>query len=135
MLLKSMILYVTVLSVMSSAPPVKAASTGKVTRYPGFADVISVKEIVQLNTQQTPQKRCTWEQLPDRVVYDRYRQERRVTERRARRCRTEMTSRTVRRVTGYNVTLRYNGETFTRTTVLHPGKRMPVSIEVAPMLN
>lgn len=38
------------------------------------------------------------------------------------------------RVTGYNVTYRYNGEVYNTVTDYHPGERLPVQVEVRPVL-
>ncbi len=100
--------------------------------YPAYAEVLEAKKIVQQKQTRTPVKRCTWEQLPSRVRYEHRYGERRVIERRAKRCRTSYQSRTVNEVTGYDVTLRYNGETFTRRTLTHPGTRIPITVEVQP---
>ena len=113
------------------AYPATPPSSSSLGTYPSFADVVRVEEMTAMTTVRSPVKRCTWEQLPDQVEYNRYRQERRVTERHARRCRTIYESKAVRTVTGYNVTLRYNGETFTRQMSARPGPRLPVSVEVS----
>jgi len=105
----------------------------EVSSYPSFADVIKAEAITRRETTRTPVRRCTWEQLPSRVHYYPHRHERHVTERRAERCRTTHESRVVEHIVGYNVTLRYNGETFSRRTNAHPGRRMPVSVEISPV--
>lgn len=107
------------------------AGTGKIS-YPAYAEVVRADKITTREQQNTPIKRCTWEQLPSRVHYERY-GERRVVERRAKRCRTTYDTRTVERVTGYQVTLRYNGETFTRRTLTHPGRRVPITVDLEPI--
>ncbi len=113
------------------AYPATHPSSSSLGTYPSFADVVRVEEMTAMTTVRSPVKRCTWQQLPDQVEYNRYRQERRVTERRARRCHTIYESKSVRTVTGYKVTLRYNGETFTRQMSARPGPRLPVSVEVS----
>lgn len=112
---------------IGSVPDTHAAS------YPAYAEVVRAEKIVQSKQTRTPVKRCTWEQLPSRVRYEHRYGERRVIERRAKRCRTTYEHATAEHVTGYNVTLRYNGETFTRRTVTHPGTRMPISVDIQPV--
>ena len=107
------------------------------TVYPGYAEVLRVEAITQRQQQRTPVQRCTWEQLPSRVRYQPSYGHgpavRRVTERRAKRCRTVYRDNTVEQVTGYDVTLSYNGEIFTRRTLTHPGARLPVTVELTPV--
>ncbi len=60
----------------------------------------------------------------DRHDYPRYRQE--------RRCRTVTERHTEERLTGYRVTYRYQGHTFTRHMDHDPGSRIKVRINVTP---
>ena len=108
-------------------------ASARTTTYPAYAEVVRAEKIVQQTQNRTPVKRCTWEQLPSRVRFEPRYGERRVIERRAKRCRTSYESRTVEHITGYNVTLRYNGETFTRRTLTHPGTRMPITVDIEPL--
>ena len=103
-----------------------------VASYPAYADVISARKVTERESRQTPVKRCTWERLPSEVRYERY-GERHVIERRAKRCRTVYETNSVDRIVGYDVTLRYNGETFTRRMRTHPGVRLPVTVEIQPV--
>ena len=110
--------------VFAAAPP---------TAYPSFADVIASKPIYSKKTIYTPVKRCTWETLPSIERYSRNGYERRVTERRAKRCRYENKPSVRKQVIGYEVTLRYQGSEFTRTTTTKPGNRMPITVEIASL--
>ena len=108
------------------------------SQYPSFADVVHVEHIIENVRKPVAIKRCHWEQLPDQVRYERYHPERhirskRVIERRAKRCRNVTEYRTQKITKGYNVTLRYQGETFTRHMMQRPGARVPVSIEIAEL--
>jgi len=125
-LLLAALLLVTADTVRADAPHAET------TAYPAYAEVLQVRSVSQPVRSQSPVRRCTWETLPDRVSYDRRYGERRVIERRAKRCRTIYETRTSTRVTGYDVTLRYNGETFTRRMSVRPGDRVPVTIEISP---
>jgi uncharacterized protein YcfJ len=101
--------------------------------YPAYAEVVRAEKVSHLQHRRTPIKRCTWEQLPSRVT-SRYRYgEPQVVERRAKRCRTVYETRSIEQITGYDVTLRYNGEIFTRRMQVHPGVRVPVTIEITPL--
>ena len=111
-------------SAFAAAPP---------TAYPSFADVIASKPIYSQKTVYTPVKRCTWETLPPTERYSRNGYERRVTERRAKRCRYETKPSVRKQVIGYEVTLRYQGSEFTRTTTTRPGNRMPITVEIATL--
>ncbi len=111
-------------SAFAAAPP---------TSYPSFADVIASKPIYSQKTVYTPVKRCTWETLPSIERYSRNGYERRVTERRAKRCRQENRPTIRKQVIGYEVTLRYQGSVFTRTTTTKPGNRMPITVEIATL--
>ncbi len=96
--------------------------------YVGFARVVRADPIVTRHVERAPVKRCAWEYAPDRLRhYERYDSSH---TRRIKRCRTTREARVHKTITGYNVTLRYNGETFTRRTEDHPGTRMPVRVEV-----
>ena len=53
--------------------------------------------------------------------------------RRSERCSIVDDIEEVERVDGYVVTYRYQGRSFTRTTKTHPGKRVPIRIEVVPV--
>ena len=108
----------------AAAPPIT---------YPSFADVIASKPIHSQKTVYTPVKRCTWETLPSVERYSRNGYERRVTERRAKRCRQENRPVIRKQVIGYEVTLRYQGSVFTRTTTTKPGNRMPITVEIATL--
>ena len=101
--------------------------------YPAYAEVVRTEKISHLQDRRTPIKRCTWEQLPSRVTYEHRYGERRVVERRAKRCRTVYETRTIEQIPGYNVTLRYNGELFPRRMQVHPGVRVPVTVEITPL--
>lgn len=50
-----------------------------------------------------------------------------------RRCEVTWESRSVERVTGYEVSYRYAGRTFTRVVDRHPGDRMRVRVDIAPV--
>ena len=115
---------------LSTPVAVSAAQT-----YQGRAEVIAVHPLKRSKTTLVPVKQCHWQQLPQRVQHYPHRYERRVIERRAKRCRTVEQSRTVQHITGYNVTLRYQGETFTKFSRTHPGSTMPVSIAIRPLVN
>jgi uncharacterized protein YcfJ len=99
--------------------------------YASFAEVIDSKPIYAQRSVSTPVKKCVWEPLPAIEHYHRGGLERRVTERRAKRCRYETTTSPRRFVTGYEVTLLYHGSVFTRFTSKKPSKRMPITVEVA----
>lgn len=99
--------------------------------YVSYAEVINSTPIYAHRTVNKPVKRCVWEQLPPVERYHRGGLERHVTERRAKRCRYENTAAQTRFVTGYEVTLVYQGSTFTRITSKKPSKRMPITVEVA----
>ncbi|XOV82629.1 MAG: hypothetical protein ACFHXK_17435 [bacterium] len=107
-----------------------AAGSGPPSAYPSFAEVVSSKPIYTRETVYTPVKRCTWETLPALEHYSRNGYERRVTERRARRCRYVNRPSVRRQITAYEVTLRYQGTEFTRITATRPGKRMPITVEI-----
>ena len=97
--------------------------------YVGLAHVVRTEPIVARHVERVPVKRCAWEYAPERRrYYDRYEAPQ---ARRIKRCRTSEESRVRETITGYEVTLRYNGETFTRRTDTQPGARMPVQVEVA----
>ena len=107
------------------------ADTHHADAYVGFARVVRADPIVTRRVERVPVKRCAWEYTPVRRRYhDRYDTPQ---ARRIQRCRTSQESRVRETVTGYDVTLRYNGETFTRRTAAHPGARMPVQVEVVPL--
>ncbi len=113
-------------------------STFANSQYPSFAEVVGVESISQNVRKPIEVKRCRWEQLPDQVRYerfhpDRYSHTKRIIERRAKRCRTVTEYRVRKITTGYNVTLNYQGETFTRHMLQRPGSRVPVSVEVAEL--
>ncbi len=98
--------------------------------YVGFAQVVKAAPIVSRQVERTPVKRCAWEYAPvRRRYYERYEAP---STRRIRRCRTTYESRVDEQITGYDVTLRYNGEIFHRRTSDHPGNRVPLQVEVAP---
>ena len=101
--------------------------------YTGFARVVKATPIISRSVSNVPIKRCTWEALPSRTKYYPEYNERRVTERHAKRCRTSYESRSKQNITGYDVTLEYNGERFERQSDIHPGTRMSVSIDIAPL--
>ena len=101
--------------------------------YTGSARVVKATPIISRSVSNVPIKRCTWEALPSRTKYYPEYNERRVTERHAKRCRTSYESRPKQNITGYDVTLEYNGERFERQTDVHPGTRMSVSIDIAPL--
>ena len=108
--------------------PFAQAATGGTESYVGFAQVVRADPIVTRHVERVPVKRCAWEYAPvRRRHYERYDSPH---ARRIQRCRTARESRVRETVTGYDVTLRYNGETFTRRTDTHPGARMPVQVEV-----
>jgi len=109
------------------------APQARTATYPAYAEVVRAEKIVQPQQTRTPVKRCTWEQLPSRVRYEPHYGQRRVIARRAKRCRTTYESRTVAHVTGYNVTLRYNGTTFSRHMPVHPGTRVPITVDIHPL--
>ncbi|MCR9259438.1 MAG: hypothetical protein NXH95_06930 [Pseudomonadaceae bacterium] len=111
-------------STSAAAPP---------TAYPSFADVVASKPIYSQETVYTPVKRCTWETLPSIERYSRHGYERRVTQRRAKRCRQENRPVIRKQVIGYEVTLRYQGSVFTRTTATKPGSRMPITVEITTL--
>ena len=48
------------------------------------------------------------------------------------RCHTTDQTRVVEDHDGYRVTYRYNGETFTKRMTTHPGKHIPISVQVTP---
>ncbi len=48
-------------------------------------------------------------------------------------CRTVYETRTEERIDGYDVTYRYNGETFTTRMPYDPGDRIPVRVSVTPI--
>ena len=96
--------------------------------YQGYALVIKTTPIIEHTKTRVPVQRCTWEQLPSRTRYYPAYNERRVMERRLKRCRTDYKTRIIKNTVGFDVTLIYNGETFSRRTVEHPGTRLPVSI-------
>ena len=50
-----------------------------------------------------------------------------------RHCRTENHYRTERRLKGYRVTYRFKGELYTTRMKHHPGKRIPVNVEITPI--
>lgn len=50
-----------------------------------------------------------------------------------RHCRTENVYRIERRLKGYRVTYRFKGELYTTRMKHHPGKRIPVNVEVTPI--
>ena len=50
-----------------------------------------------------------------------------------RHCRIENQYRTERQLRAYRVTYRYKGELYTTRMKQHPGKRIPVSVEVSPI--
>ncbi|WP_455221041.1 glycine zipper 2TM domain-containing protein [Kaarinaea lacus] len=52
---------------------------------------------------------------------------------RRQQCRTEQRYRTEQHLKGYRVTYRYKGELYTTRTKYHPGKRIPVNVEVTPI--
>ena len=52
-----------------------------------------------------------------------------------RHCRVENRYRTERQLMGYRVKYRYKGEVFTTRMRQHPGKRIPVNVEVSPIRN
>lgn len=110
-----------------------AFAAGLPTAYPSFADVIASKPIYSQSTVYNPVRRCTWETLPSVERYSRNGYERRVIERRAKRCRYENRPQFSKQVTGYEVTLRYQGSVFTRTTATQPGNRMPITVEIAAL--
>jgi hypothetical protein len=95
--------------------------------------VVKATPIVSRSVSKVPIKHCTWETLPSRTKYYPEYNERRVTERRARRCRSSHESQVKQNIIGYHVTLEYNGERFVRQTTVHPGSRIPVSIDITPM--
>ncbi len=101
--------------------------------YQGYARVTKVTPVLSRSVTRVPVERCSWRRLPSRVRYYPQAGERRLTERRAKRCRTEYQSRVTEKTTGYEVTLNYNGESFVRRTQTHPGERMPVSVVVSPL--
>ncbi len=114
-----------------SAAPAFGAVDAEVgtNTYVGLAHVVRTEPIVARHVERVPVKRCAWEYAPERRRYhDRYDTPR---TRRMQRCRTSEESRVRETITGYEVTLRYNGETFTRRTDTQPGARMPVQVEVA----
>ncbi len=99
--------------------------------YVGYAQVVKADPIVSRQVERTPVKRCAWEYAPvRRRYYDRHDTS---SSRRIRRCRTTYESRVDEQITGYDVTLRYNGETFHRRTATHPGTRVPLRVEVVPL--
>ena len=51
---------------------------------------------------------------------------------RVRRCHTTNQSRIENDITGYDVTYRYNGETFTKRMDTHPGKRVRINVRITP---
>ncbi len=109
------------------SPGAEAAELGTGT-YVGLAHVVRTEPIVARHVERVPVKRCAWEYVPVRRRYH----ERYDTPhaRRIQRCRTSEESRVRETITGYDVTLRYNGETFTRRTDTQPGARMPGEVEV-----
>ena len=50
-----------------------------------------------------------------------------------RHCRTENHYRMERQLKGYHVTYRYKGEFYTTRMKRHPGKRIPINVDVRPM--
>lgn len=48
-------------------------------------------------------------------------------------CRVENRVRTEQQLKGYRVTYRYKGDLYTTRMKRHPGKRIPVSVEVSPV--
>ncbi len=49
---------------------------------------------------------------------------------RVQRCHTTNQSRIVNDITGYDVTYRYNGETFTKRMDTHPGERVRINVRI-----
>ena len=49
------------------------------------------------------------------------------------RCRTVDSSRYEQRIEGYDVTYRYNGQTYTTQMAYDPGTRLPVRVDVSPL--
>lgn len=49
-------------------------------------------------------------------------------------CTQTERTRYVEQITGYRVRYRYNGETYTKTTSEHPGKRIPLEVRVTPRI-
>ena len=129
------LIFCTALPVMTMASSSNAATSEPHmgASYPAYAEVVRAEKISHLQHKRTPIKRCTWEYLPRRVTYEHRYGERRVIERRAKRCRTVYENKTIEQITGYDVTLRYNGETFTRRMQIHPGVRVPVTVEITPL--
>ena len=99
--------------------------------YVGYAQVVAANPIVSRRVERTPVKRCAYEYAPVRRRY--YERHDTSSGRRIRRCRTTYESRVDEQITGYDVTLRYNGETFQRRTASHPGTRVPLQVEVVPL--
>jgi len=52
---------------------------------------------------------------------------------RRQQCRIEQHYRTEQQLKGYRVTYRFRGEIYTTRTNYHPGKRIPVNVEVTPV--
>ncbi len=50
-------------------------------------------------------------------------------------CTQTERTRYVDQISGYRVRYRYNGETFTKTTTEHPGKRIPLEVRITPQIN
>ena len=111
-----------------ASSPELAPADQNVAAYAGMARVVRADPIVARRVEKVPVKRCAWEYAPVRRRYH----ERYDTPhaRRIQRCRTTQETRVRETVTGYDVTLKYNGETFTRRADEHPGSRMPVHVEV-----
>lgn len=126
-------LYLLLLCVSAIVCALATPAMANAVSYTGSARVVKATPIFSRSVSNVPIKRCTWETLPSRTKYYPQYNERRVTERRAKRCRTTYESRGKQTITGYDVTLEYNGERFQRQTDVHPGSRMSVSIDIAPM--
>ena len=106
--------------------------TSSSASYVGYARVIEADPIVSRHIERVPVKRCAWEYAPvRRRYYDRH--DAAPHSRRIQRCRTTYESRVQEQITGYDVTLRYNGETFQRRTSTHPGTRVALRVEVMPL--
>lgn len=107
--------------------------------YEAFASVLGVVPVIETRYEQVTRRECTepveterqFNQVAASIAEDIRRQTR--LWRQQYRCTNVTEQRAREHISGYRVTYRYGGETDTTHLSYHPGKQIPVNVNLSPV--